>query len=353
MNKADEEISRLTESENCAAYVLNPYWVLQVPDPENVDHNELRRIYRKLSLLVHPDRNAANPRAPDAFDVLNKAYRQLTEGEERETCDRVLDEAVRRVNQDFAQRRKMLRDEGKPALSEEHEADLKRQALGLMLTRLFGEYAARKQRLVDLDAANRKREREQELQEQEQRKDRRTFEQQWEVTRDSRVDAWRAFSRTAKASLRESDPYLAEKQQLSASSSAPASSSAASSAQPLGELPARVRAHLAQRQHTASASSSASSAQQPPAPPSSASTATSSVSTRIPSSMQTTYAHQYVSGVAPAIQKPQHTHKEKSSSSSSKKKKKKTKQGDTSLGEVKRPKTAYFRGVRRPPRLKV
>jgi DnaJ homolog subfamily C member 8 len=342
MSKADEEIYRLTGTPNCAAQNLNPYLVLQVEDPENVTFNELRRIYRKLSLLVHPDRNSSNARAPDAFDVLNKAYRQLTEGEERETCDRVLDEAVRRVNQDFAQRRKALRDEGKVTPGEQEEAALKKQALKLMLTRLFGEYAARKQRLIDLDAANRKREREQEQQEQEQRRGRRDFAQRWEVTRDSRVDAWRAFSRTAKASLREVD---AEQ-----TAAFPQHAAMADDQHAPPPLPARVSSHLQQRSSNSDGGSGGTNTNQ----------ATHPHHDQLqPQPQPHAHAHlthhqhpyhrnaqsaqlQYVGGVAPGIQKPAHGQRTTG---------KKQKKGER--GEGRRPKTTYFRGVRRPPRLKV
>merc|ERR1712136_224339 len=55
---------------------LNPFDVLQVyPDTENDD---IRKKYRKLSILVHPDKNTDNKEmAQKAFDAVKKSWETL------------------------------------------------------------------------------------------------------------------------------------------------------------------------------------------------------------------------------------------------------------------------------------
>jgi len=52
---------------------LNPYEVLQI-DPE-LPFEEVKKKYRRLSILVHPDKNPDDrDRAQAAFDALRKAF---------------------------------------------------------------------------------------------------------------------------------------------------------------------------------------------------------------------------------------------------------------------------------------
>ena len=55
---------------------LNPYEVLQV-DPD-LDFSEVKKKYRRMSILVHPDKNQDDvDRAQAAFDALKKAFALL------------------------------------------------------------------------------------------------------------------------------------------------------------------------------------------------------------------------------------------------------------------------------------
>ena len=87
----DAQLSRLL---SCDA--SNPYEVLEVG--YEASDVELKRKYRLLSILVHPDKNK-HERAKDAFHTLEKAYKTLADPEKRRMYQRVMREARERVEE--------------------------------------------------------------------------------------------------------------------------------------------------------------------------------------------------------------------------------------------------------------
>lgn len=76
---------------------LNPFEVLQV-EPETAIE-EIKRKYRRLSILVHPDKNQDDPdRAQQAFEVVNRAWRTLENEESRKKCMDIVEEAKGRTD---------------------------------------------------------------------------------------------------------------------------------------------------------------------------------------------------------------------------------------------------------------
>lgn len=76
---------------------LNPFEVLQV-EPETAVE-EVKKKYRRLSILVHPDKNQDDPdRAQQAFEVVNKAWRTLENEETRKKCLDIVEEAKGRTD---------------------------------------------------------------------------------------------------------------------------------------------------------------------------------------------------------------------------------------------------------------
>lgn len=61
------------------------YRVLQVP--EDATEAQIKTAYRKLSLKVHPDKNAA-PQAAEAFKAVGLAYATLSDTQKRLIYDR-------------------------------------------------------------------------------------------------------------------------------------------------------------------------------------------------------------------------------------------------------------------------
>ena len=54
---------------------------------ESASQDEIKKAYRKLSLLHHPDRNQGNPEAEDKFKNINEAYQSVGDESERQKYD--------------------------------------------------------------------------------------------------------------------------------------------------------------------------------------------------------------------------------------------------------------------------
>ena len=57
----------------------------------NATANEIKKAYKKLAVLVHPDKNNA-PNSEEAFKVLGLAYETLSNREQRDRYDRPKEE---------------------------------------------------------------------------------------------------------------------------------------------------------------------------------------------------------------------------------------------------------------------
>ncbi len=55
---------------------FDPYDILNIE--ENAPIEKIKKAYRKLALLYHPDRNQDNPEAAAKFIMISKAYECLT-----------------------------------------------------------------------------------------------------------------------------------------------------------------------------------------------------------------------------------------------------------------------------------
>ncbi|GAP86362.1 putative like subfamily C member 8 [Rosellinia necatrix] len=173
----DAEIDRILK-----AFRLDAYAVLDLQP--GVPESDIKITYRKKSLLIHPDKTK-NPQAPDAFDRLKKAQTELMDEKHRERLDEAIADArmlLIRENkwtvdspelktEAFA---KKWRDKTREVLIE-NEMRRKRQMKAQM------QEEGREQRKVDDELEARKRKRQ--------------HEQDWESTRDQRIDSWRQFQK--------------------------------------------------------------------------------------------------------------------------------------------------------------
>ncbi|KAI1095808.1 DnaJ-domain-containing protein [Rostrohypoxylon terebratum] len=174
----DAEIDRILK-----AFRLDAYAVLDL-NP-GVPEADIKMTYRKKSLLIHPDKTK-NPQAPEAFDRLKKAQTELMDEKHRERLDEAIADArmlLVRENkwtvdspelktEDFA---KQWRVKTREVLID-NEMRRKRQAKAQM------QEEGREQRRVDQELEDRKRKRQ--------------HEQDWESTRDQRIDSWRQFQKS-------------------------------------------------------------------------------------------------------------------------------------------------------------
>lgn len=115
---SEKQIGRLLRPGSSYAN-LNPFEVLLI-EPESTPEM-IRKQYKKLSILIHPDKNPDNrDRAQAAFDVITKAYKALEDEAVRQKAMDVVEEARFKVKQNIDEKRKKLRKEGrKDAMTDE------------------------------------------------------------------------------------------------------------------------------------------------------------------------------------------------------------------------------------------
>jgi hypothetical protein len=99
----EREIERILQP-NSTYLNLNPFYVLQLSEECTLE--EVKRQFRRLSLLVHPDRNPNNPRAKQAFEEINKAQKALHEAKDLEFYKGVVEEARTRVEEEVKAQKK-------------------------------------------------------------------------------------------------------------------------------------------------------------------------------------------------------------------------------------------------------
>ena len=82
----------------------NPYDVLELPHPGPAGPSEadVRRAFRRLALVKHPDKQPDNPHAAAEFAAIQKAYEVLTDADARGAWDDLLRARAARVARDAA-----------------------------------------------------------------------------------------------------------------------------------------------------------------------------------------------------------------------------------------------------------
>ena len=196
------EITRLTGPE-ARLYNLDPFAVMRLnPVAAAADGGDgagierVKRRFRLLSRLVHPDRNPDDERAVAAFEVLNAAHKALTDPAQRAFCMEMVGEAREEYVLALSRRReeRMLGSKGRErTLPEDSDPAAYERGLRRMVTTVFVEFEKQRQRRMQLDADAERREkeaavaREAELAELEQR------ERAWEERRGDRVRSWHRF----------------------------------------------------------------------------------------------------------------------------------------------------------------
>uniref|UniRef100_A0A8P4KH88 DnaJ homolog subfamily C member 8 n=1 Tax=Dicentrarchus labrax TaxID=13489 RepID=A0A8P4KH88_DICLA len=180
-----QQIDRLLRP-GSSYFNLNPFEVLQI-DPEATD-DELKKRFRALSILVHPDKNQGDPdRAQKAFEAVDKAYKLLLEPEQKKRALDVIHAGKEYVEHMVSEKKKQLKKDGKSMDVEEDDPEVFRQAVYKQTMKLFAEHAVYLQSEEEIEAAEKaKRERE--------------WQKNFEETRDGRVDSWRTFQAKGKKS---------------------------------------------------------------------------------------------------------------------------------------------------------
>jgi DnaJ family protein C protein 8 len=192
----DNEVNRVLW-----AFKLNPYEKLNVrfdATPEDI-----RRAYRKASLMVHPDK-CKHPQAAAAFEVLGQAQKELLDESRRAALDFALQHAREEVRKarrketkhDTAVRLAALLDEGGREgveaaweAGEEFHARWRDKARELLASTEW-----RKRKLTARITDETSRAKEEGREGREKAKKARAEEKQWEAEREERVGSWRTFA---------------------------------------------------------------------------------------------------------------------------------------------------------------
>ncbi|XP_075995299.1 dnaJ homolog subfamily C member 8 [Genypterus blacodes] len=191
-----QQIERLLRP-GASYFNLNPFEVLQI-DPEATD-DELKKRFRALSILVHPDKNQADvERAQKAFEAVDKAYKLLLEPEQKKRALDVIHAGIEYVEHMIKEKRKQLKKDGKPLDIEEEDPEVFKQAVYKQTMKLFAELEIKRKEREAKDMHERKRAREEEIEVAEKAKRDREWQKNFEETRDGRVDSWRSFQAKGK-----------------------------------------------------------------------------------------------------------------------------------------------------------
>uniref|UniRef100_A0A667ZYC1 DnaJ homolog subfamily C member 8 n=1 Tax=Myripristis murdjan TaxID=586833 RepID=A0A667ZYC1_9TELE len=171
--------------------------VLQI-DPDATDE-ELKKRFRALSILVHPDKNQDDPdRAQQAFEAVDKAYKLLLDGEQKKRAVDVINAGKEYVEHMVSEKRKQLKKDGKPLIVEEDDPEVFKQAVYKQTMKLFAELEIKRKEREAKEMHERKRAREEEIETAERAKREREWQKNFEETRDGRVDSWRNFQAKGK-----------------------------------------------------------------------------------------------------------------------------------------------------------
>ena len=149
-----------------------------------VPESDIKITYRKKSLLIHPDKTK-NPQAPDAFDRLKKAQTELMDEKHRERLDEAIADA----------RMLLIRENKWTVDSPELKTDSFAKQWRDKTREVLIENEMRRKRQVKAQMQEEGREQRKADDELEARKRKRQHEQDWEATRDQRIDSWRQFQK--------------------------------------------------------------------------------------------------------------------------------------------------------------
>ena len=152
-----------------------------------VPDSEIKIVYRKKSLLIHPDKTK-NPQAPEAFDRLKKAQTALLDEPQRKHLDECIADA----------RMLLIRQHKYTVDSEELKTDDFRQEWRKKTIEVLVEAEARRRRQMKAKMQEEGRERKKEETELEERKRKRDHEKDWDQTREQRIGSWRDFKQGAR-----------------------------------------------------------------------------------------------------------------------------------------------------------
>eukprot|EP00958_Prasinococcus_capsulatus_P003030 scaffold269_cov404-Prasinococcus_capsulatus_cf.AAC.34 len=194
----DAEVVRIL-----SCFKPNPYEFLNVNF--DAEEKEINRAFRKVSLLVHPDKNK-HERAKEAFEALQLAHKQLKDEGFMKGLRMSLEEAQKNQIKEWKQKwKKDRKNEGKE--KDERDEDLEaykasklfhidwRRHARELITHI--KWTQRKLGIRQEEEEERLKEADKEVMDKMKRI--REHEKEWEETREVRMDSWRDFQTKKKS----------------------------------------------------------------------------------------------------------------------------------------------------------
>jgi len=177
---------------------LNPFDVLQVhPDTENDD---IRKKYRKLSILVHPDKNTDNKEmAQKAFDAVKKSWETLNNEKARERALGVVEDAKIRLEMKLKAKRKKLKKEGKSTEIAEDDPYVYQQELHKETCKMFADLAVVRTEMEMREMNEKTRQAQVEAEKKAEQERVAEWNKNYEESRQERVNSWQDFAKGGKA----------------------------------------------------------------------------------------------------------------------------------------------------------
>ncbi|KAL6730436.1 hypothetical protein Aduo_001413 [Ancylostoma duodenale] len=187
---------------------LNPFEVLQI-DPDT-DIEVAKKKFKKLSLLIHPDKNPDDrERADQAFDIIKKAMKQIENPLELNRCKDCYTEARARLSIVMSEKRRKVKKETGSNEIEEDDPEVYKKQLWITVTKVFADREKKRKMLEERANEEKRRTAETIQQAAEKRKLAEEFAKNYEVillqqhsvspfitlqeSRDERSGSWRNF----------------------------------------------------------------------------------------------------------------------------------------------------------------
>ena len=188
-------------------FKLNPYDILHISKQNDAEASEIRRAFRQVSLLVHPDK-CPHEHAKQAFELVNKAYKDLQDEELKKDVDATLEHAKGELRRE---RKNLLKGDnaylaaaalkrgGAEDLEKEYESSQGfqeewRKKAQELLTQLEW----RRRQLNKRIKGEEQRMDESEKKNAQELKNKRAKKKDWEKGREKRVSSWRDFATNQK-----------------------------------------------------------------------------------------------------------------------------------------------------------
>lgn len=191
-----QQIDRLNRP-GSTYFNLNPFDVLQVTPETPIP--EVKKKFRRLSILVHPDKNIDHKDlAQKAFDALKKAWELLADEKERKRCLTVVSDAKERLETKLREKRKKMKKEGHGSDIPEDDPSVYEKELHKETCKLFADMAIVRQEMETREMNERKRKAQQEAEEKEKIKKQKEWDKNFEESREGRVSSWQNFKKAPK-----------------------------------------------------------------------------------------------------------------------------------------------------------